>query len=180
MALFIKITTRSENIIRMAAEIDTLTGINNRSKMLEFFHTESEFIFEQSKDMLVVMIDIDDFKNVNDTYGHQAGDYVLRQVALSLKALEDQDLQVCRWGGEEFLIFGIGDNIYEDTKIKLEQLIKTICRKKFFYKGTEIPITITAGLARHKDEGSIEDLIQEADKNLYAGKRIGKNQLICS
>jgi diguanylate cyclase (GGDEF)-like protein len=142
----------------------------------------SKIISEQSKinslpPFSIAMVDIDHFKNVNDTYGHQAGDAVLYEVAQAVSRGVAQAGVVCRYGGEELVVFSPQKTmkqlaeIIENVRIDIEK-IKTPSGKK------KISVTISAGVSqREHSTQTIMDVIQAADKALYKAKDGGRNQI---
>ena len=123
------------------------------------------------------MLDIDDFKAVNDTYGHNCGDYVLVTLAKLMKEIF-ADSSCSRWGGEEFLIF---DDKYKEKEAvieKMELLRKTVDEYAFDYDGRRLHLTITAGIAFYEKGLSKEEWINKADIKLYEGKKSEKNRAI--
>ena len=129
------------------------------------------------KPLTLFMIDIDHFKNLNDTYGHQAGDHVLRRVSEVLAAgLREYDI-VARYGGEEFSI--ILPATGKDTGATIaERLRASVEKQKYRHKDKSIPVTISLGVASYPEDGdSPEGLISAADKALYAAKESGRNQV---
>ena len=124
------------------------------------------------------MIDIDNFKQVNDTWGHPCGDLVLKEVTRLLSdEKRDSDL-LARYGGEEFLLLMNGITP-EDAKKRAEKLRSTIERHIFSWMDTVVPVTISLGLASRQgvNIAQINDLIVESDKLLYVAKNNGKNQV---
>ena len=120
------------------------------------------------------MIDIDDFKKINDRYGHNAGDYVLVNVARILKDI-CRDSKVSRWGGEEFLILASGT--ISDNSALIEKLRASIEKEDFAFGEDHIKVTITAGLADYSGNDSIDRWVNVADENLYKGKKTGWGDL---
>ena len=127
----------------------------------------------------IVMVDVDDFKHVNDTWGHQCGDLILREVARLLNdEMRDSDL-LARYGGEEFLILMSGIT-FEDAKKRAEKLRSTIERHIFSWMDAVVPVTISLGLSSRQgtDIAQISELIAESDKRLYTAKGTGKNRVV--
>lgn len=158
---------------------DPLTGLSNRRCSDIVLHNLAEKCKEQDKVFSVVMADIDYFKRINDTYGHPAGDEVLKMVSSCLSAHMNRLGFVFRWGGEEFLL------VYEDLDkesvlFQLKQLQAAISSSMIEWEGSKISITMTFGIADFKEEKDIGKLIQLADSNLYKGKHAGRNRIICS
>lgn len=160
--------------IRHISNIDPLTELNNRRSAEDFF--EKLVSDNQTIPSVFCLIDIDDFKLVNDTYGHDAGDIVLSTVANILRNNTRQTDLVCRWGGEEFLVvlpkcsFEVGQRI-------LEKIRKSIEDEVFPTEAADVKVTITGGASALTD-GDIKSALSACDKNLYEGKRNGKNQIV--
>lgn len=127
------------------------------------------------KDISFLFLDIDHFKSINDTYGHDVGDEVLKTVADTLK----KDLRVgdivARWGGEEFIAILLGAN-EEQAKMKAEQ-IRAEVEKIVFEKPEGLKVTISIGVSEFEDGKTFEDLVKHADEALYASKQNGRNKV---
>ena len=158
------------------ASYDTLTGLLNRRSIdshldklyKEHYHDEEAFS--------VIMCDIDHFKSVNDTYGHDAGDYILKEVASVISNEVRDDDVVGRFGGEEFLIV-LRKN--KQTAVKLAERIRLqIEAHEFTYKNEVLHITLTLGVSSYHNGADISSLIKSADKKLYRGKENGRNQVV--
>ncbi len=161
-------------IANRAAEHDELTGIYNRygfNKKLDELYKKPE-----KKTVAVIMMDLDYFKQVNDVYGHAAGDLVLKNVAAKLITVFGESSLYCRWGGEEFNAF-----IYDGTDpVQLAELIRqTIENSIVTHDGREIKITLSIGVCITHDMSTtkISKLINTADKCMYISKRNGKNRV---
>lgn len=157
------------------ASTDPLTKLWNRFKMLE--HT-NHFFDKNKNEMCDVCIgDIDFFKKINDTYGHEAGDEVLVQVSdLLMKEMKGFGA-VARWGGEEFLFFFEhinGDEAYD----KLEDIRSKINKLEIPFDGKNINVTMTFGLVEYDYSMSIDQNIKIADDRLYNGKQNGRNKIV--
>lgn len=172
---------RLENSLREMANIDPLTGICNRRKMHQILKNSLEHRENGPYQAVVAMMDVDLFKKVNDTYGHDAGDEVLLSLAHMLFEKQEKmdGFYVSRWGGEEFLVF------YEKYSKNKEEIIRDFdsLRKQIQdnvvkVDNKEIKITVTMGLAFYKDGENIHNLIKLADDNLYEGKKAGRNRVI--
>jgi diguanylate cyclase (GGDEF)-like protein len=161
-----------------AATMDPLTKISNRRNF--FDRSLGELALARRNNFFVhaIMVDADHFKHVNDTWGHQCGDMVLKEIARILKEEKRESDLLARYGGEEFvlLLSGIG---VEDAKKSAERLRMAVERHRFSWKDTVIPVTISLGLASKQGEniGKIEDLIAECDRLLYVAKEGGRNQV---
>ena len=120
-----------------------------------------------------MFFDLDDFKGINDRYGHLAGDYVLKEVCGCIKQAIGEDCTIGRMGGEEFAVFFKGRSLEVSTALA-DRLRKNVEQKAFEHKGSEINVTISVGIASGRGLSFIE-LYQQADKMLYEAKRAGKN-----
>ncbi len=160
------------------AMIDPLTGLSNRGAMAITLNREIDRSRRLQQDMSVLMIDIDHFKQLNDRYGHLAGDDVLRNVA---RALEDcvRACDACfRFGGEEFLVLLSNSNLPLARQVaeRIRQTIQTVCRSPDPKK----PITVSVGLAHYENENDWPELVTRADKALYQAKAAGRNRVVAS
>ncbi|MBQ7564154.1 MAG: GGDEF domain-containing protein [Lachnospiraceae bacterium] len=164
---------RKNAILNKKASIDPLTNLLNRRSMAKEFEAAAE----RDEPFAVAMCDIDDFKNVNDSYGHEAGDLVLREVSRIITESVPEDSPICRWGGEEILILFNNQSLSEALVIA-EQIRERIANNEIpFYMHT-LRITITIGVAPHKNGRQIEETISDADSRLYIGKGNGKNRVV--
>lgn len=164
--------------IRTLVEQDTLTGLNNRrfaDKRLKQTQLQSD---THGTSYVVAIGDIDFFKSVNDTYGHECGDLVLKKVSDILKKHMIGKGFVARWGGEEFL-FVYDDMDLATAKSEMESLLEEIRRMTITYDDQPIQVTMTFGLAEGDVGTKINTLLQLADTNLYEGKNGGRNRVIC-
>ena len=162
-----------------AATKDPLTGLLNRQAFMDRSAGELVFARRNNTSVNIVMVDVDDFKHVNDTWGHQCGDLILREVAHLLNdEMRDSDL-LARYGGEEFLILMSGIT-FEDAKKRAEKLRSTIERHIFSWMDAVVPVTISLGLSSRQgtDIAQISELIAESDKRLYTAKGTGKNRVV--
>lgn len=166
---------RSQNIILdHLASTDPMTGLYNRRSMQVFL----EHAVESKEDFCLVMCDIDNFKKVNDRYGHDFGDVVIKDIANIIQQEVGDYGNVCRWGGEEILI--LCKRQPENTLQISENIRRNIEKHIFRYRDKTLHCTITLGISRHRKDDAIEDTIKNADDQLYYGKRNGKNQVIFS
>ncbi len=174
LAAFVKVTSGSEEILSREADHDQLTGIANRYYMQE----QLEKLENSSKldGCWVAMLDIDDFKNINDTYGHNCGDMVLKEIARILSE-KREGISVCRWGGEEFLILGEGQSESEGVD-HLNRIRKAIGSRRLWYEDKSFHIQVTIGMAMYRDNVNLSEWIGAADRKLYEGKHSGKNRVV--
>lgn len=159
--------------LRIISVTDSLTEIYNRGYILKRLQEEANRAIRYEDAFCIILIDIDNFKGVNDNYGHIIGDHVLKEVAQTLKTcLRDTDL-LGRYGGEEFLIILPRTNI-ESAKDAAERIRIEI--ENMHFTDRRLKITISAGASLYKEE-SVEELIHKVDELLYEAKRCGKNRI---
>jgi len=162
--------------LQQFANRDPLTKLPNRRSMMQVLNVSMHELQRDNAPFSVILGDIDDFKKINDNYGHDAGDKVLIMVANTITSqLRDCD-SVCRWGGEEILIIVKGD--LEAAKNIAERIRLNISSSKVEHGGQSMRVTMTFGVAQAKAGDRIEHLIQQADNRLYYGKGHGKNQVV--
>lgn len=154
------------------ANYDVLTRLNNRRRFPAYFRE-----YQQSeKPYCIVLGDIDSFKSVNDTYGHECGDTVLSELAAEIKNNLPDGAVPFRWGGEEFLILLYGDKPYASAV--MERIRKLIEETAVRYREQKIRITMTFGIAFCDERENPEKLIILADERMYDGKKNGKNRIV--
>ena len=162
-----------------AATMDPLTKISNRRTFFDRGLGELALARRNNFYVHTIMVDADHFKRVNDTWGHQCGDMVLKEIARLLKNEKRESDLLARYGGEEFvlLLAGIGP---EDAKRSAERLRMAVERQRFCWNDTIIPVTISLGLASRQGQEipSLEQMIAECDKLLYIAKENGRNQVV--
>ena len=162
--------------LNVEANRDSLTGLYNRRYMDQRMEEKMEILSSEGKIFGIIICDIDDFKKVNDTFGHESGDDVLVNVARTLmNSLRENDI-VCRWGGEEFLIIVDGNkrvtiDVAERIRTMIEDLVVVT-------HGYTIKITMTFGVTESTPGLAIDKLVEIADERLYKGKQNGKNQVV--
>lgn len=168
-----------ENELARQANHDKLTELVNRNYLIE--HLQKVYEEEDMADYWLAMMDIDDFKKINDTYGHNCGDYVLKSVA-ELISENSCGMIPCRWGGEEFILVGrLAEHRSEgpgSARFVMEKVRRAVEDHGFRYQGRDIKVTVTIGLAGYVKGQGIDEWINAADKKLYRGKQSGKNRLI--
>ncbi len=158
------------------AIIDELTGVFNRRGIMELLRREVARSERFKLPLSVAMVDIDDFKKVNDTFGHITGDKVLKAVATIMKSVIRKIDMIGRYGGEEFLVI-FPNTPKNNARIAAEKLRKEVESHKFKYKDREFKVTISIGVAEYEDGDSMESLIAKADEALYRAKSAGKNRV---
>lgn len=160
------------------AHTDPLTHIGNRRAMSRDILREVNRCQRTQDPFLIALCDIDNFKSLNDEYGHDYGDYVLVSTANLLSNSIRQHDYVARWGGEEFMIL-LTNTQPEEGQMIIDRLRQSIAASRHHYKGREYPgITMTFGLCLYDNRHDINDCINGADQALYEGKHLGKNRTI--
>ena len=157
------------------AGTDPLTGLPNRRAMIE----QIEKYYETNGDQpfSVAIADIDFFKKVNDTYGHNCGDYTLVRLTELFVEHSMGRYSVCRWGGEEFCFFIPGMNL-DDAGTLMNDLCFAVEKMKLKFEEHEFSITITIGVEEYDFASSLDELMNSADEKLYMGKEAGRNRVV--
>ncbi len=171
VCLYYRVAIESEEKLERMAMIDNLTGLYNRHYLMMVLDGMEN---KTAENRWLAILDIDDFKKVNDSYGHNCGDYILHQIADMAREI-CKDCIVCRWGGEEFIVLSTGRGA--DIKV-LETLRKRIEDREFRFDGCAMRITVTIGVAGYEAGRTNDGWISEADEKLYYGKGNGKNQVV--
>lgn len=162
-----------ENDLIVPATIDKLTQIYNRRKLEEIVETEIERSKRYNSPLSLIMLDLDDFKHVNDTYGHQVGDNVLKELANILKNNIRLSDTAGRWGGEEFMIV-VPETAANNARELAEKIRNLISSSSF--AGSCI-ITISLGLAQLQMGDDFDSFLKRVDDALYQAKSRGKNRV---
>jgi diguanylate cyclase (GGDEF)-like protein len=164
--------------LREQAMNDPLTGLFNRRYLEQALTKELYSAQRRTESLCVVMIDLDHFKRFNDTFGHDAGDFLLREFGRLLRTnLRKSDI-ACRYGGEEFVLILTGSSL-DGTRQRLEQ-IGTVVRELQLRHGEQTlgRLTMSAGIARSPEHGqSAAELLRAADEALYAAKQAGRDRV---
>ena len=157
---------------------DGLTKAFNKKYFTDRLESEFTFAIRHGTPLGLVLFDIDHFKKVNDTHGHQAGDFVLSEIATLLSATLRAEDVFARYGGEEFAVICRGSDAAQ-TQVVGERLRKAVEGHRFVYEGTHIPVTISVGVAVLPDLNvkDANDVVSHADQALYASKRGGRNRV---
>lgn len=158
---------------------DELTGLYNRRYFKESVKQEVSRARRYGTDLVLCMLDLDHFKQVNDTYGHPAGDMVLAEMGRKLRTWTRETDIVCRFGGEEFVVILPNTDI-ENAVIMGERLRQMVASHKFEFDTSRFQVTISMGVAVFSDSqvGSSDELIQMADQALYQAKEGGRNRVV--
>lgn len=162
--------------LQTLAFYDSLTGLYSRRRLEELLQNEIIDIIHQAHESCLIILDIDFFKEINDNYGHPAGDMVIKQMAGLLKKNVRKTDAVARWGGDEFLILLPHTSSAEGTEIA-EKLRKTMEKQDFYIKDENISVTSSFGVAQLKADtnDTLEWAYRDADKALYSAKEKGRN-----
>ena len=171
-----KLKAKNETLSKLAT-IDPLTELFNRRAMTDFLKQIHEHSQATGENYIIVMGDIDNFKTVNDTFGHSNGDLVLKELSKILINTIPAEGYICRWGGEELLFVIPNADLTKGTKIA-EKIRTQISQMKFTEQGIEFNVTITMGICECNSKMSYEKAISIADQYMYYGKQCGKNCVI--
>lgn len=163
-----------EKAVNMAT-FDPLTGLYNR-RVLEYV---DDLFVETDSPLCVAMLDLDDFKYINDTYGHSNGDEVLIVLAREMLKMFDEESFCIRYGGEEFLII-TQSNGHKTLHHKIEKVQHNLSHYNFEWLEEGYQISLTSGISRREGDEEISKIIIRADKALYQGKKNGKNRIVSS
>lgn len=156
---------------------DELTGLGNKRALHADLHREAERALRHDTPLSIIILDADHFKNINDTYGHVAGDQILKSLARTLTSCARQSDMCFRYGGEEFL--AILDNTNSSqAKLIAERFRSTIEAQSFYFGAQRIPVTASLGTATHRAGEPLETFIARADKALYQAKHEGRNRSV--
>lgn len=158
------------------AMTDTMTGLFNRHALEQLFPIELERSKRQGIPLSVLLIDIDHFKVINDTWGHVAGDALLTQISALLERTMRLSNTAFRFGGEEFLLM-LPATTLRQARIAGERIRETLASAPLSYEGNPITITASLGAASLEDGDDLLSLIRKADRALYKAKNSGRNQL---
>ncbi len=156
---------------------DGLTATFNRRYFTDRLHTEMRFAERHDKSLALLFVDIDHFKKINDTHGHQAGDYVLAAVAREMIATIRAEDVLSRYGGEEFAII-CREIESEGGRALGERLRSAVARKRFEHDGKTISVTISVGVAVVRGPRDAQPLIAAADAAMYEAKRTGRDRVV--
>ena len=160
-------------LLNIRSNIDVLTGLPGRRMLDESF--DRQLLDAEPLNLYILLLDIDRFKYVNDTYGHLVGDVVLRALASNLLSWTRYDEVAYRYGGEEFIII-IRTKTDEQACQAGLRLCRLIGQKKIPYSDGEIAITVTAGITRVQPGETLDTALGRADRAMYQGKQTGRNR----
>ncbi len=163
------------------ANHDPLTGLMNRRKISLYLKRCAQDKLSSGKDYALCIFDIDSFKSVNDTYGHEAGDKVLVEIAAAVKNSLPHGAKLARWGGEEFLILFTSFSMNITGQLDFIRMVAQSASFTLNADGRQaISVTLTFGLSSSRHLDNPDKIIIDADNSLIYGKRHGKNQVVVS
>ena len=157
--------------------VDELTKLYNRHYFIEALEGEFERVIRYGTEMALIMMDLDYFKKINDTYGHPAGDMVLSQIGNLLKSHVRRNDLACRYGGEEFAVI-LPNTSRESTYAAYERFREMVFEQPFEYESKRFSVTVSIGIAYSNDAESINDLLAHADQALYQAKEENRNKIV--
>ena len=167
---------RMQKSLQELVEQDILTGLYNRRSGEKLLRRTCENYRKEGTPFCVAIGDIDHFKNVNDTYGHECGDVALAKISERIKEHMQGKGFVARWGGEEMLL--VYDNMQLDTAVScMQELLEEIRTQRIIYGDTAFGLTMTFGITEGND-GKVEHIVRDADAKLYEGKNNGRNRIV--
>jgi diguanylate cyclase (GGDEF)-like protein len=173
-----KIKQLEVKVKKLSREVKTdfLTNIANKKAIMEELNRQESSFKRYGTIYSIVFFDIDHFKNINDTYGHDAGDVILKSLGLLFRRYARDVDMIGRFGGEEFV--AILPNTNKEGAYRFAEKLREIVEKtKFMYKNTRINVTVSGGVASRQEVSSKEELLKKADERLYLAKKSGRNKV---
>jgi diguanylate cyclase len=176
-----QINQLENELIEMGEKIqeDHLTGIYNRRGLDNVFKREISRAQRSQEPFCFVLLDIDNFKQLNDTYGHQVGDDALVFLVDAIKESTRSEDIVSRYGGEEFALL-LPNTMLDEAILISSRILRNLTKKFFLHRNNRLLITFSAGVAQYQLEESQESIIKRADEAMYRAKKSGKNQILAS
>jgi diguanylate cyclase len=163
--------------LNLLAHTDGLTGLSNRQDAMEKLEVERSRAERHGGRFSVVIVDLDDFKLVNDTHGHEAGDRLLSQLGRVFRSTMRREDTCARWGGEEFL-FLLPETSGPSAEVLVGKLLTAVRRLEVPYQGETLRCTLSAGYASFVPGRPVKELLRRADAALYEAKRLGKDRVV--
>ncbi|WP_293746110.1 EAL domain-containing protein [uncultured Paraglaciecola sp.] len=172
----LKVARRTAKIYELS-NLDPLTGLFNRTAFLHHLEEQLAKGEKENEPVALLFIDLDGFKKINDTLGHETGDKVLKQTAIRLKAFGDEEHLLCRWGGDEFLIAVMGAN--QDVAITYAQEVISKISDYYDFESNRLSIGATVGIALYPEHAiKGDELIQLADTAMYCQKKLSPRSVV--
>ena len=156
------------------ATTDGLTGLTNHKRFYEVLEKELWRSRRYGGKISLIMVDIDNLKKINDTYGHRAGDKVIKEVSRKIKSCIRQIDTAARYGGDEFAII-LPNTLLSETVIVAERMVKAVADSPVVWEKQQIELSISVGLGQYDSCSSPEDITILSDQALYSAKKAGKN-----
>jgi diguanylate cyclase (GGDEF)-like protein len=155
---------------------DGLTKLYTRGYLMKKIKEEKIRYKRYKASFSLIMCDIDHFKKVNDTYGHDAGDLILKEVSKLMQNSSREQDTIARWGGEEFMIL-LPETTLEEAHAVAQRIMETLREKVYNYEEEKISVTMSFGLAMYEAKESIDEIIKRVDEKLYEAKESGRDQI---
>ncbi|MDJ0652734.1 MAG: GGDEF domain-containing protein [Xanthomonadales bacterium] len=165
--------------LRIKSQLDALTGLPNRAGFMERAQQEYERALRYGNRLSVALVDIDNFKKVNDRYGHQAGDTVITEVGSVIAGCLRKSDFVCRYGGEEFVIL-LPETPLDKAFQVAEKIRQAVSKTPFAFRERRVQVTVSVGVSELESNQSISELVEKADVALYGAKSSGRNRAMTS
>lgn len=175
LILLNRVIKRFQSRIEAQATLDSLTGLPNRRGFDLLAAQAMQEALREPKPLTALLLDLDHFKRLNDTYGHLAGDLVLAGFARDLQSCLRQSDIVCRWGGEEFIVLLKDTDTSNGLKIA-EKIRHRIEEQRYLYEGQALQITVSIGLTTLQPDDTLHGLLARADHAMYRAKQTGRNR----
>jgi two-component system, cell cycle response regulator len=164
-----------EEKLRRQATVDNLTGLLNRGAIMDRLETEMERALRESYPICVAIVDLDHFKKINDTFGHSAGDTVLREAASKMSSVLRPYDAIGRYGGEEFIV--VFPRCDESIASGIAERIRSSIAQRIEFDSQEVPVTASIGIARAVEPLTADEVIRAADDALFRAKESGRNRV---
>ncbi len=160
--------------IQRQATTDGLTGLVNHKTFYEILEKELWRSRRYGGRISLIMVDVDNLKNINDVYGHRAGDKAIREISRRIKECIRQIDTAARYGGDEFAIILLNSTL-EDATIVAQRMVDAVANSHTTWQKEQIPLSISVGLGQYDAEATPEDITSRSDQALYMAKQAGKN-----
>lgn len=159
---------------------DPLTGLLNRREVEKRLAEDAARIRRSGNTLTLAMVDVNDFKSINDSYGHQAGDVCIRHVAEVIRRNIRQSDWLARWGGDEFIIAMYDASPFAATELVLQRIVSDLKDSPLrMPEGEELVLSITIGASRYSGEADLRELLSKADEVMYEAKREDRPWILC-